>query len=191
MKDWPWYGYFLLALIIFGFFYLLYFKPKNQELQTLRDERINVEREVIKLRAKQKEIDKIEAELKSLSITLKDLKTIIPEEEEISNILRKIQQLAVDSRINITRFTPKGLINKEFYSEKPISVETTGNYHNLARFFDRLSNFSRLFNIENFSIKAVRDQTDASTISSKWTAKTYIFHEISSTPQERTKKTGK
>jgi len=190
MKNWPWYGYVLLAVIIFAVFYLLYFKPKNNELNSIRSERIQVEDEVRQLRAKKKELDKIEAELKAMDATLKELEAIIPQRKEISTILRKIQQLANDSRLNIIKFTPKGEIDKEFYSEWPIPIEITGNYHNLAIFFDRLSHFSRLFNIENFSIKSLMNQTEALTISASFTAKTYIFREESVSSQEAQKVTG-
>lgn len=180
MRDWPWYGYALLGLIILGLFYFVYFKPKNQELESLKQERIQVEEQVRELRAKKKELDKIEAELEAMNETLDKLEAIIPQRKEISDILRKIQQLAYDSRLNISKFVPQGLVEKEFYFEWPISVEITGNYHNLAIFFDRLSNFSRLFIIDNFSIRSLREQSEASTISATWTAKTFIFPEPSS-----------
>ncbi len=191
MKNQPWYVYLFLAIFIFGLFYLLYFKPKNAELKDLREERIKAEGEVIKLRAKKDEVDQIEAELKHMNLTLKELEAIIPQRKEISDILRKIQQLANDSRLNIVKFTPKGEIDKEFYSEWPIPIEIIGNYHNLAMFFDRLSHFSRLFNIENFSIKSLRDQTEASTISANFTAKTYIFREETVSSESNQKKSGK
>ena len=187
MRNWPWYGYLLLVIIIFGLFYLLYFKPKNEELKTLKAERIKVEGEVTKLRAKKNELDQIEAELKRMNLTFKQLEAIIPKKKEISDILRKIQQLAQDSRLNIIKFNPKEEIDKEFYSEWPISIEITGNYHNLAIFFDRLIHFSRLFNIENFSLKSLANQTDASTISAIWTAKTYILHEEAASSESNLK----
>jgi type IV pilus assembly protein PilO len=177
MKNWPWYGYVVVALIIFGFFYFLHYKPKNNELKSIREERIQTENEVEMLKKKKEELDQIEQELKVMNVQLKSLEAIIPKEEEIDVILRRIQQLAHDSRIDIIQFTPKPLINKEFFSEKPITMELTGNYHNIAIFFSRLSNFSRLFTMENFSIKALRDQTDSLTVSANSTAKTYVFHE--------------
>ena len=118
-----------------------------------------------------------------------ELEAIIPEEQEIDVILRRIQQLAFDSRIDIVRFTPKALIAQEFFSEKPISMELTGNYHNIAVFFSKLSNFSRLFTMEDFSIKALRDQTDSLTVRTNSTAKTYVFHEEAS--QQEKDKEGK
>lgn len=190
MKDWPWYGYVLLALIIFGLFYFLYYKGKNEELQTVREERIKTEAAIVELRAKKTEMDQIEKEIEEMKVTLSQLETIIPLREEISDILRKIQQLAWDSRLNIEKFIPKADVDKEFYYEKPISIEITGNYHNLALFFDRLSNFSRLYNIEDFTIKSLRDQTDASTISAQSTATTYIFKEEVPAEEEEQTTTG-
>jgi len=177
MKTWPWYCYLLVAAIIFGLFYFIYFKPKSAELQGIRAEREKIEVEVQALRVKKKQLDKIEADIASLTKTLRELEAIIPQQKEISDILRRIQQLALDSRLNITRFAPRGEVPKEFYAEWPIPIEVTGNYHNLGIFFDRLSNFARIFIIENFQIRALPQQSDSGTIGASFTAKTYYFRE--------------
>jgi len=177
MKERPWYTYVIIAVLIFGFFYFIYYKPRGKELASLRLERQKVEAEVRKAQKKKQDLDKIEAELKTLTATLANLEAIIPQKKEMSDILRRIQQLAYDSRLNIRRFAPQKLADKEFFSEQPISIEMTGNYHNLGMFFDQLSRFSRLFIVENFSIKSLARQTDASTVSVSCTTKTYIFHE--------------
>jgi Tfp pilus assembly protein PilO len=105
------------------------------------------------------------------------LEVIIPLRREVDVILRRVQQMAFDSRLDLIRFTPRGEINREFYSEWPIPMEIRGSYHNLAAFFDRLSKFARIFNIDNFTVKALSNQTDEMTISSTFTAKTYMFLE--------------
>lgn len=177
MKDWPWYGHLALALVVLALFYFVYYKPKSEELKRIKADRANIETEVIKLRAKKNELDKIETETKALSTTLKKLEAIIPQRKEIWDILSKMHQLAVNSQLNIINFAPEGEVPKEFYYEWPIPVEVTGSYHNLAMFFDRLSRFSRLFNIEGFSIRSLGQQSSSSTISASFIAKTYIFRE--------------
>ena len=191
MRKWPWYGYLVLAVILFGLAYFFFFKPKLAELKDIRAERIKVEEEVQVLREKKQQLDKIEAEIAMLTQTLKELEAIIPLKKEIDVILRRIQQLAYDSRLDIIKFAPRGEIFKEFYSEWPIPIEIRGNYHNLATFFDRLSKFARLFNIENFAIKALSTQSEETTISSTFTAKTYIFHEEQAKPEPTPQKTGR
>lgn len=183
MRDWPWFAYVLIAIIILGLFYFVYYNPKDEEFKSIEAERIEVEAEVAHLKIKKEELDKIEAELEQMKITLNKLETIIPQKEEISNILKQMQELAYDTRLNITKFIQNQEIVKEFYTEQPISVAITGDYHNLAIFFDRLNSFQRLFNIEEFSIKALQSQTDASTISAEWNVKTYIYREESKTEE--------
>jgi Tfp pilus assembly protein PilO len=177
MRDWPWYGYIVIAAIIFGLFFFLYYKPKNEELQRIKEERIQAENEVVELKRMKDQLDQIEVELENMKVKLKELETIIPLEEEIEVILDRIQQLAYDSRLTINKFIPQPLVEQEFFAEKPINIEINGNYHNLAIFFNRLSNFARLFTIQNFSVKALRDQSDTNTISAATTAKTYIFRQ--------------
>jgi Tfp pilus assembly protein PilO len=177
MKDWPWYGHVLLAVIIFALLFFVYFKPQNNKLAAVKEERENTEAEVANLKKKNLQLSRIEEELVDLRKILNELEAIIPKRKEIWDILKKMQQLAINSRLNIVKFLPKGEVDMEFYYEWPISIEITGNYHNLAIFFDRLSNFSRLFNIEDFSIKSLGQQTETTTISAAYTAKTYIFRE--------------
>jgi type IV pilus assembly protein PilO len=182
MKNWPWYGYVLLAVIICGLAFFLYFKPQNTELQRIRAERVKVEDEVRQLQEKKQQLDRIEAELASLNATLRELEKIIPLKKEIDVILRRVQQMAFDSRLDIIKVTPKGEINREFYSEWPWGFEIRGNYHNLASFFDRLSRFARLFIVENFGIKALQAQTDDLTVSATFTSTTFIFLEEGAEP---------
>ena len=127
MKNWPWYGSLVLALIIFALVFFLYFKPKDQELKDLKAERQKIEQEVQDLRIKKEEMVKIEADLVRMKSTLKELEVIIPQKKEISDILRRIQQLAFDARLDILKFAPGGEIRKDFFAEWPIPIEVTGD----------------------------------------------------------------
>jgi len=177
MKNWPWYGYLLFAVLIFALAFFFYFKPQNAKLKVLTAERVKVEGEVQNLKQKKRELDKIEADIVAMTAKLKTLEVNIPQRKEIADILRQIQALAYDSRLDVLRFAPGKEINKEYYAEWPIPIQVSGNYHNLGMFFDKLSKFARVFTIENFSLKTLTRQTDLNTVSANWTAKTYFFAE--------------
>ena len=66
------------------------------------------------------------------------------------------------------------------YAEWPISVSVDGRYHDLAILFNRLSNFSRIMNVEQINIAALGDQ-QARTISSDFVAKTFVYIEEADT----------
>jgi type IV pilus assembly protein PilO len=177
MKNWPWYGYVIVSVLIFALAFLFYFKPQNTKLKVLTAERVKVEQEVQNLKQKKRELDKIEADIAAMTARLKTLEVNIPQRKETADILRQIQALAYDSRLDVLRFAPGNEINKEYYAEWPIPIQVSGSYHNLGIFFDKLSKFARVFTIENFSIKALARQTDLNTVSANWTAKTYFFSE--------------
>lgn len=177
MKNWPWYGYLLFAVLLFALAFFFYFKPQNVKLKALTAERVKVEAEVQNLKQKKRELDKIEADIVAMTAKLKTLEVNIPQRKEIADILRQIQALAYDSRLDVLRFAPGKEINKDYYAEWPIPIQVSGNYHNLGMFFDKLSKFARVFTIENFSLKTLNRQTDLNTVSANWTAKTYFFAE--------------
>jgi type IV pilus assembly protein PilO len=177
MKNWPWYGYVLFAALLFALAFFFYFKPQNTKLKALKAERVKVEQEVQNLKQKKRELDKIEADIAAMTAKLKTLEVNIPQRKETADILRQIQTLAYDSRLDVLRFAPGAEINKEFYAEWPIPIQVSGNYHNLGLFFDRLSKFARVFTIENFTVKTLARQTELNTVSANWTAKTYFFAE--------------
>jgi len=182
MKNWPWYGYLVFAALIFALAFFFYFKPQDTKLKALTADRVKVEAEVQNLKQKKRELDKIEADIAAMTAKLKTLEVNIPQRKETADILRQIQALAYDSRLDVLRFAPGTEVSKEFYAEWPIPIQVSGNYHNLGVFFDKLSKFARVFTIENFSIKSLNRQTDLNTISANWTAKTYFFAEPAAAP---------
>ncbi len=191
MKDWPWYSYLVVAVVLFAIVFLMFLKPRNEKIANAKEERIRIENEVNQLKLKKRQLNKIESELQTMTGTLKDLEVVIPQQREMYDILKQIQQLAYDSHLDIVKFVNRGEIEKEFYWEWPIAIEITGSYHNLAIFFDRLSRFSRLFNTENFAIRALPRQNDAETITANTTIKTYIFRETVPADKPRPKSPGK
>ena len=182
MKNWPWYGYLVFAALIFALAFFFYFKPQDTKLKALTADRVKVEAEVQNLKQKKRELDKIEADIAAMTAKLKTLEVNIPQRKETADILRQIQALAYDSRLDVLRFAPGTEVSKEFYAEWPIPIQVSGNYHNLGVFFDKLSKFARVFTIENFSVKALTRQSELNTISANWTAKTYFFAEPAVVP---------
>lgn len=176
MKKQPWMTTALLAAIVAGLLYFLYFKPRQADLRSFRSERVALEDELTQLRSKKRQLDKIEAELAKLGASLTELESIIPRKNEQSEMVRNVQQMALDAGIGtVLRIAPDREVNKDFYSEWPIPIEVIGSYHTLGAFFDRILHFPRIFNIDDFSITALPSQSADTTVSARFTARTYFF----------------
>jgi type IV pilus assembly protein PilO len=116
---------------------------------------------------------------KRLRDKLSTLKIILPEAKQTDDLLRQIQSSALSSGLTIKLFQPQAIIQKDFFSEWPISMDVEGNYHNLGVFFDRLSKLSRIVNVSNVRIiqSNVRDNP-ARSIRATYTATTFVYNEV-------------
>lgn len=178
MKKQPWMTYALLGVILVVLVFLMYFKPRQNELKAIRADRMNIETQLEDLKIKKRQFDKMNSELKTLNDSLAELEPVMPRKREQSEILRNFQQMAYDQQLELIRFGGSERESaKDFYSEWPIPIEVAGNYHSLGRFFDRILHFPRIFIIDEFSIRAASSPSSDNTISAMLTAKTYFFLE--------------
>jgi type IV pilus assembly protein PilO len=99
--------------------------------------------------------------------------------------LSSISQSGRDAGLDFLLFQPQAEKNKDFYAEIPVSIKITGNYHNVALFFDKVARLSRIVNIDD--IKMTSTKGNANLITS-CKAVTYRFVEKKVEPASSKKK---
>jgi type IV pilus assembly protein PilO len=127
-------------------------------------------------------LPEFEKEVKALEDKLELLKRFLPPERETPDLIRKVHRLATESTLSVKKFNPKTPVNKDFYQEYPIDVELEGTYHNLGIFFDKVGRLPRLVNAGNIAIKVATTPRINNTISTTFTATTYVYVEKPPTP---------
>jgi type IV pilus assembly protein PilO len=145
-------------------------KKKQEELNKLREE--NRKGAIVRdnLKSYQKRYDQAQSELR-------DLRELLPEDVEISKVLENITLQANEQKLTVKVFTPRDLVKKEFYKEKPISIQVTGLYNNLGRFFQQLATYRRIVNISEVDIKKATQQTDNHDIDASFTVTAFLASE--------------
>lgn len=153
-------------------------------IQPIKDEIVKGEATLAELqtkiqegRAAKQQLPKFREEVRQLELELDKLLRILPARRNTPDLLRRIRSLAEQGDFALKRFTPKEMHDKEFFSEWPIEVSIDGSYHNLALFFDRISRFSRIINIEDLKISAFNDPKSPHTITAGFNAKTFVYKE--------------
>jgi type IV pilus assembly protein PilO len=66
--------------------------------------------------------------------------------------MRLVRGAGDQTGVEVRRFTPLAVANKEFYTELSFEIEIDGNWHNVMQFFDRVGNLPRLANVSNIGI---------------------------------------
>ena len=177
----PWYfgagAGLVVGLIIFGLGWWQYLAPMKEELERGEATLAELQTKIQEGRAAKQQLPKFREEVRQLELELDKLLRILPARRNTPDLLRRIRSLAEQGDFALKRFTPKELSDKEFFSEWPIEVSVDGTYHNLALFFDRISRFSRIINIENLTIGSVSDPKSPHTITASFNAKTFVYRE--------------
>jgi type IV pilus assembly protein PilO len=177
----PWYigavaGGVIAAALVAGAWYLLV-TPREKEIAAKTRELDALQVQISEGRAAKQKLPQFREEVRRLELELEKLLRILPARRNTPELLRRIRQLTEQGSFDLLRFTPGNFVDKDFYSEWPIAIRLNGSYHNLALFFDRVGRFSRIVNIENLKVAAIRPNPKGQTISASFTAKTFVYRE--------------
>jgi type IV pilus assembly protein PilO len=102
-----------------------------------------------------------------------ELKVLLPEQREITNVLQGLQDTANKSRLTVMRFTPRDDTQKDSIMAKPVEIEVDSNFNNLRAFYDQMAKLPRIVSITDFKINQVDKQTDMKTIHSSFLLTAY------------------
>ncbi|MFW5925570.1 MAG: type 4a pilus biogenesis protein PilO [Myxococcota bacterium] len=84
-------------------------------------------------------------------------KMTLPEKAEIAAFLQDLNRLAELSGLRIRMVEPRPEEAEELYVRLPVSLELTGRYHQLMKFFYKVSRIDRAINMENITLGNARE----------------------------------
>lgn len=163
-----------LCVVILGLFYYYYWAPTAEDADALETQITQMQLENQRTREIADQLPQLETDVAELEANLATLQHILPEARESDVLLRSLETAAADTNLNVRRFENQNAIMHDFYAEVPIQLEVVGTFHDLARFFDRVSKFGRIVTVNDVSITALTDGGPA-TIQSTCTASTFYF----------------
>ena len=187
----PWYfgagiAVVVAAALVAGGYYGKFQKMKRdiqRQGTTLED----LQKKIKEGEAAERQLPQFMEEVERLELELDKLLRILPSRRKTEDLLRRIRSLTEQGDFLLRRFTPRSLSQlDDFYSEWAIQIELDGSYHNLALFFDRLSRFSRIVNVEDLKISPHRGGGEDAhhTIRANFTAKTFLANDVESEEEE-------
>jgi Tfp pilus assembly protein PilO len=182
----PWYVGLAIGLVvgtlIFGAVSWRVLQPMRDQLAAGEQQLAELQTKIQEGRAAKQQLPKFREEVHQLEMELDKLLRILPARRNTPDLLRRIRSLAEQGDFALRRFTPGQLSDKEFFSEWPIAVSVEGGYHNLALFFDRISRFSRIINIEDLNVTALAGPKGTHTLAASFNAKTFVYKESEPPP---------
>ncbi len=158
-------------LVLVGVASLLYFmvwyfvtSETRAEVQTLNDQvsQLKIQNEAAKVATQR--INEFRTLYAGKSAEYDELKVLLPEEREITNVLQGLQNSAGESKLIVMRFSPRDDAQQEFIMAKPVEIEVDSNFNNLRTFFDQMAKLQRIVSISDFKLNQLDKQTANRTL---------------------------
>ena len=118
-------------------------------------------------------INEFRALYASKAVEYEELKVLLPEQREITNVLQGLQDNARDSRMIVMRFSPRDDTQQDVIMAKPVEIEVDSNFNNLRAFFDKMAKLPRIVSISDFKLNQLEKQTAEKTLHAQFLLTAY------------------
>lgn len=183
-----------LLIIVLSITFLIL--PKLDEKSRISTD---VEKQRTDLQSAQQQADRLTAlvgQNETLKKRLVALESQLPEEKEVSGLLRQVSQLAFKSGLETVLWRPSARTvhsSKEVY-EIPVNVEMRGSYHRFGQFFSNITKIERIVNLDKIVMKSTGkiSRKGAAALAVSFVAVTYSsIPEAEKKAMEKAEKGGK
>jgi type IV pilus assembly protein PilO len=176
-KGLSWYLQLLILVAVGG---LLFFGERYFITDATRLETDQINEQVSQLQAKNQaaqiatqRIGEFRALYASKTAEYDELKVLLPEQREITNVLQGLQDTAKTSRLTVMRFAPREDSTQDGIMAKPVEVEVDSNFTSLRDFFDQMAKLPRIVSVTDFKLNQLDKQSSDKTLHAQFLLTAY------------------
>lgn len=177
LNEMPWYYRLAIfggiAILVYGGFWYFMTSGMHDEVAKLKEEVASLKQQNMSAQIDSQRLANFKSLYESKVQEYDDLKSLLPEQRELTNVLQGIQDRASNSRLVLRSFSPKEDFQQDFYNGKKISVGVTSSFTSLREFFELMARYQRIVSITNFEIKQLDKQSQGKTIDAKFDLTAY------------------
>jgi type IV pilus assembly protein PilO len=179
----------LVVVIVVPVFFMTTVLPityaaRKDQIAQLDERHQKLSRELEKARLLVRNLERVEREYEILSQQWEVARTLLPEVNEMPNLLRKVSAAGQQSGIEFELFKPQAPIPQGFYADNPVSVRIQGGYHQTGVFLSRLANLNRIVNVSALRMEEMPDQDETPfTVETELTLTAYTLGPAGPAPE--------
>ena len=149
----------LILYLFFGTAMLSFsYRAKKAQIETLQTQSDELNRDLERARITARNLPKLEQEYEYLHQQWLIARNLLPEENDMEPLLRKVSAAAQQAGLVWVEYRPNPPVQREFYTENPITIEVEGNFHQVGTFLGQVSNLNRIVNVRNVKLSGVRPE---------------------------------
>jgi type IV pilus assembly protein PilO len=141
------------------------YASRSLTISQLDERHQKLSQELERARLLVRNLERVEQEYAILHDQWKVAATLLPDQNEMPDLLRKVTAAGQQSGVEFEIFKPQTVVNQGFYSDNPVEVRINGGYHQTGVFLSRLANLNRIVNVSKLKMQGIDKQKDvASTV---------------------------
>ena len=185
-----------LAVLVLVNYFLVSMRlgPSISELESrikkTHVEQAKLDKDFIEKTAIANNLNQFRREKELLEQQLREALAELPEEKRIEDLLQLFQERAQKAGLEIVTIEPDDPVTDKFYARIPIPMSVTGNFHEIATFFDSLGRMRRIVNVSDLQFDGAKDVNGKNVLSAKFLVTAFMFLDEASVA-EAAKATGK
>jgi type IV pilus assembly protein PilO len=172
-------GALALVTALSYFVFSIPYGPSVSEIETRIKktvaEQARLERDYTEKQAIANDLNRFRKEKELLEQRLAEALAELPEEKNIDELLGLFQDRAQKAGLEIATITPEAEKTEGFYARIPIPMTVTGNFHEIATFFDSLGRLRRIVNVSDISMTAPKDVAGKMVVDARFMVTTFMF----------------
>jgi type IV pilus assembly protein PilO len=177
IKNLQWHYQLLLlvgiASLVYGSVWYFVTSVTREEVRVKNEEVAALQAKNEAARVATQRINEFRALYASKAVEYEELKVLLPEQREITNVLQGLQDNARDSRMIVMRFSPRDDTQQDVIMAKPVEIEVDSNFNNLRAFFDKMAKLPRIVSVTDFKIDQLEKQTAEKTLHAQFLLTAY------------------
>lgn len=186
----------IICLLMAGGWFYLDTLTQINDLDVATQQETSLRQEFEQKQNKAINLEDYEIQLTQIEAELFEMIRQMPTREEVASLLIDISQMGLANGLEFRLFKLQPAIQKEFYSELPISIEVIGKYDELGVFVSGLAALPRIVTIHDVKIEPFdgessnKKENQPSVVDEllmRATIKTYNESQVSSSPVGKSK----
>ncbi len=177
IKSMSWYYQLLvfvgIAVLLYGGVWYFFTNDMRNEVQALKDQVAQQQQKNQAAQIATQRINEFRSLYQTKSQEYDEIKVLLPEQREITNVLQGLQSAASDSRLIVQRFSPREDSQQNSIMAKPVEIEVDSNFANLFSFFDKMAKLPRIVSITDFNLAQLDKQSSDRTLHAKFLLTAY------------------
>ncbi|MDQ3817549.1 MAG: type 4a pilus biogenesis protein PilO [Acidobacteriota bacterium] len=168
INEMPWYVRLAIfggiAVALYAGFWYFMTSGMHQEVDQLKEEVAQLKQRNMTAQVDSQRLAEFRTMYASKQQEYEDLKALLPEQKELTNVLQGVQDRAHSAKLVLKSFAPKDDFQQDFYNGKKISIGVTSSFASLRDFFEQMARYQRIVSITNFQITQLDKQSPGKTI---------------------------